>query len=183
MLPLNLPNLLTLSRILLALVFFVFVLREVWPTAFWLFVTAVFTDLMDGTAARLLNKKTRAGAILDGVADKILMSLGFISLTAKGWLPLWLTLLVLSKDLMVTFGVIFFGLKKINLTYRATILSKTATFFQALALSFALINASFGTGDTVYGYDRLLAALLTILAAVQYFSIGLGLLKETKCAK
>ncbi|MBI2083650.1 MAG: CDP-alcohol phosphatidyltransferase family protein [Deltaproteobacteria bacterium] len=179
----NLPNLLTGSRVILGGVFLFFVLQDVWPTAFWIFLVAAATDLIDGAVARLFDQKTQAGAILDGAADKILMSLGFVSLTAKGWLPLWLTVFVLLKDLMVTGGIVYFRIKKVALTYHASILSKSATFFQILTLSFALLNASFGVGDFVYGYDRLLAGLLTAMATIQYFYMGLGILRESQCAR
>lgn len=180
---LNIPNLLTGSRVILGGVFLFFVLGNRWPTAFWLFLSAAATDVVDGTVARLLHQKTQAGAILDGAADKLLMSFGFISLTIKGWLPLWLTLLVLAKDLMVTGGIIYFRAKKVSLVYRATIVSKLATFFQIITLSLALLNASFGIGDYVYGYERLLAGFLTVLAMGQYFYMGLKILKESRCAK
>lgn len=178
----SLPNLLTGSRVILGGVFLFFVLGNRWPAALWLFLSAAATDLLDGTLARLLHQKTQFGAILDGAADKILMSFGFISLTIKGWLPLWLAVVVLAKDLMVTGGILYFRTRRVPLVYHATIVSKLATFFQILSLSFALLNASFGIGDYIHGTERLLAGLLTFLAMAQYFHLGLKILKDSRCA-
>lgn len=175
--PWNIPNLLTVSRLLLSFVFLFFGVRQSWGIAFWIFMIASLTDLIDGTVARLLKQWSEGGAVLDPLADKLLMFFGYLSLTLGGWLPVWLTVLVVGRDLMIGGGVLLLKLKRIVVEYRPTRLSKATTFCQMLAACLALIAAAYRTGDWAFGYDRMLAGALTLVTTVQYFGIGLRVLR------
>lgn len=173
----NLPNTLTLIRIVLSVPFLVFALRGDWLTAFWLFAIGASTDMIDGALARLLRQKTRLGTFLDPAADKLLMLFGFISLSRSGALPLWLAVLVIARDLMISGGVIFFCYRKKELTIRPTLTSKGTTAFQIATLGYALLAVTFGIdlpgGSWLVG----VTGLLTAISWYQYFRIGLKILK------
>ncbi len=175
----NLPNILTLSRFVIAALFLYYAVHEDWRIALWLFASGALTDMIDGTIARLFKQKTAMGAFLDPMADKILMFSGFMILAFKGGMPVWLTGLVVLRDLMITFGILFFYLRGTAIPYEPTWLSKVTTLSQILTLSLALAALAYQTGDLVYGYDRLLAGVLTLMTLFQYLFRGLNILKES----
>lgn len=119
---LNLPNTLTLSRIILVVVY---TLALTWDgsvslhtneitggwfepisitacIALWAFVVAAITDFFDGYLARKYNLVTSFGKLIDPLADKILVSAGFIYLTAVGMCPFWVTILIIFREFLVT---------------------------------------------------------------------------------
>ena len=103
---LTIPNFLTLLRLLAVPVFLYASFRGDFRLAFILFVSAAFTDLLDGWVARRLNQKSRLGAILDPAADKTMMVCGFLFYTLRAGLPrigipAWLTFLVFVRDFVI----------------------------------------------------------------------------------
>ncbi len=95
---LTLPNALTASRIVLAPVFLVLYARGDTVRALAAFAAAAATDVLDGLAARVLGQRSRLGEFLDPIADKFLAACALIALWQRGRLPLWLPLLVVSRD-------------------------------------------------------------------------------------
>ncbi len=100
----TLPNLLTLSRLLLAPVVAWRLLAHDVEGAFWLFVLAAITDLLDGNLARWLNQRSVLGAWLDPIADKVMLLTTFAMLALTGLLPMWLLYLVLA-DVALDLGL------------------------------------------------------------------------------
>lgn len=104
----NLPNLLTVVRILLVPVFLVLLVGQggVDPTwrvwAFFVFVVAMLTDWIDGALARRWNMITDFGKIADPIADKALMAAALIGLWVVGTLPLWVPVIILVRELGIT---------------------------------------------------------------------------------
>lgn len=176
----NLPNILTLIRFILSFLLLWALLVTRWSWALWLFLVGSATDMIDGALARLLHQKTRIGAFLDPMADKLLLFFAFLLLTIHGWIPVWITSLVILRDLMITGGIFFLHYKKVRVDFHPTLVSKANTFCQMLVLTIALMNAAYQTGDLVYGYDRLLVGLLTVISGVQYFQTGLRFLREAR---
>ena len=179
----NLPTLITLSRIVLAVVFLVSALRGDWQRACWLFAAAAATDMLDGALARLLKQKTRLGSFLDPAADKLLMFFGFVSLTGQGWLPVWLTTLVILRDLMISGGVFYFLFRGTFFNVRPTLISKGTTFLQIATLGYALLAAGPGIRPAFGEWVRALAALFTVVSGCQYFRMGLRILKGSYAEK
>lgn len=172
----NLPNSLTLLRLVVAVVYLLLALQGEWRTAFWLFVIGGFTDMVDGALARLLRQKTRTGAILDPAADKLLMFFGFLSLLLVGGVPVWFFWLVFLRDLMISAGVLYFCLKKIYIEYRPTLLSKATTLAQIITLVLALGHAAYQWPQRPLSYW--ITGFLTACSGIQYVGMGLGLLKK-----
>jgi len=142
---LNLPNLITITRLFLTALFVVAV--SIGGTA-WAYVAAItffvaaVSDYLDGYLARKLNLVTALGKLLDPLADKILVCSGFVYLTAAGFCPVWVTCVILGREFMVT------GLRQIaveqNVVLAADNLGKWKTTTQLIYLIGYLTHLSFG---------------------------------------
>ncbi len=101
----TLPNLLTLSRIVLAFLLWPFLFWDfVWAKTFALvtFIVASLTDLFDGQLARSQKNATAFGAIMDPIADKVLILTAFFAFVRLGILPFWLVLVIFVRETIVT---------------------------------------------------------------------------------
>lgn len=103
---LSIPNQLTLFRLLVLPFILITMIYKQHHTALWLFVAAGLTDAVDGLVARRFNQKTRLGAFLDPMADKLLLSSAFVVQALIGVLPWWVAILVLSRDLIIMATVV-----------------------------------------------------------------------------
>ena len=102
----NVPNSLTILRILLIPVYVGFLVYEQYDYALLVLFVAGVTDGLDGTIARVANQRTQLGAVLDPLADKLLLTTGFITLSFMHLIPLWVTILVVSRDLILMLGTV-----------------------------------------------------------------------------
>ena len=98
----NLPNVLTSLRILFIPVFAWLVLSERWWWAFGLFVALMITDKLDGDIARARGLITDFGKIADPIADKALMITALVTLNIAGPLPVWVTVVIVARELGIT---------------------------------------------------------------------------------
>ncbi|SMC70261.1 CDP-diacylglycerol--glycerol-3-phosphate 3-phosphatidyltransferase [Janibacter indicus] len=173
--PWNLPNALTVMRILLVPVFVWLVLRhggDDTGTRWWawgVFAVAIITDRIDGDLARAKGLVTDFGKVADPIADKALTGAGFITLSMIGEIPWWITVVILARELGITlmrFWVIRHGVMP------ASRGGKLKTFLQALAIGlFVLPLATFPLEQLWRGlaWVILLAALVvTVATAVDY---------------
>src|SRR5208337_2979592 len=101
---LSVPNSITFIRIVIIPVFVTALVYNRVDYALWLFIVASFSDLLDGLLARMTNQQTRLGAFLDPLADKFLLVTSFILFSVYGWIPKWLAIAVISRDLIVVIG-------------------------------------------------------------------------------
>jgi cardiolipin synthase (CMP-forming) len=125
-------NQLTIARMALIPAFVILLLYEYRGWALVTFFTAGLTDLLDGLAARLTGEKTTLGAWLDPMADKLLLVTMFVMLTLPGVgsanrLPLWFTVLVISRDVAIVLTVAVINLAVGRRTFRPSIFGKIAT--------------------------------------------------------
>ena len=101
----NIPNLICLARIVLVIP----IVRSLWQEQFLLslllIIIAGLSDILDGYLAKKNNWRSYLGAVLDPAADKILLVSLFLTLQSMGLIPLWLTLTVIARDLMIVFGL------------------------------------------------------------------------------
>ena len=127
---LNLPNLFTLARLILA----PFVAADIWNgrygRAIVLFFMAGFTDVVDGLLARRMGESTKAGAYFDPIADKILLSVIYISLGVVHAMPWWIVGIVFGRDILIlamaAYGLAFTSLRK----FPPSVWGKLSTFVQ-----------------------------------------------------
>ena len=130
--PLNLANQLTLLRLALVPAFALLTLYGELGWALVVFVVAGITDGLDGLVARMTNQRTAVGAWLDPMADKLLLLTTFIVLSLPGIgltnrLPLWLTVLIISRDIVIVLTVAVITLALGPRVFKPTIYGKAAT--------------------------------------------------------
>jgi CDP-diacylglycerol--glycerol-3-phosphate 3-phosphatidyltransferase len=148
----NLPNQLTVARLVLTFVFVALLSIETLPfaktAAFLVFGVAAFTDFLDGYLARKNQLITNFGKLMDPLADKILMCAGFIMLTRLELIPAWIVIAILSREFLVT------GLRLVasaeGVVLAADNLGKYKTIFQIVAILYFLLYLS--TGESVFGF-------------------------------
>lgn len=126
----NIPNSLTLLRILLIPVYIGLLIYEKFDGALIVLAVAGVTDGLDGTIARVANQRTRLGAFLDPLADKLLLTSGFITLSIIHVIPSWVTIVVVSRDVMLLLGTAVAELTEFEIDITPTILGKGTTFLQ-----------------------------------------------------
>lgn len=167
----TIPNALTMARILLTPFFVVFFLDGNYIGALSMFFLAGLSDALDGLLARLLDQRSALGAILDPLADKILLVTSFICLAHAGWIPLWLAVLVVSRDVIILGGIAlltFWG-RDMRQSIQPSLISKLTT-----ATQMALVLTGFLVGMDVWGGagEALLAGLIWIAGALTIVSGG-----------
>jgi len=137
---LNLPNCLTLFRILTIPVFLLLLTYSYFWQALLVFAIGGFTDFFDGFFARRMNQQTALGAYLDPVADKLLVITSFIILGSMGGIPVWLAVVVVLRDLLIVmgYGIIYFLIEE-RLPVRPSLIGKWSTTLQLLTLAVALL--------------------------------------------
>ena len=136
----NLPNALTVLRLLLVPVFIILGLQQSWPAlwaSFIVFAIAAITDRFDGKLARSWGQITDFGRIADPIADKALTLCGFGLLSYQGFLPWWLTILIAMRELGITAMRAFFLRRGVVVS--ANQAGKLKTFMQMVALGTLLI--------------------------------------------
>ena len=138
---LNLPNFLTLLRIIAIPIFLIFLTDGRVGAALVTFVLAGITDSVDGAIARLTNTRTTLGAYMDPLADKMLILSAFVVLALMGVVPHWLTVVVISRDVIILIGYLtLFLLTQQLMEIRPSAISKAATFLHLVTLSAVLLS-------------------------------------------
>jgi cardiolipin synthase len=128
------PNMLTMGRLFALPFLVILILDRHWVVGFWLMMLAGITDAFDGLLARWLDQHTRLGQYLDPIADKLLLSTLFITLTTVGLIPRYVTVLVFSRDLgILLISTLLFVTNTLK-DFRPSLLGKTNTFFQIVAV-------------------------------------------------
>jgi cardiolipin synthase len=179
---LALPNLLSLSRILLTPVFvWMMIAKRPWE-AFFVFLAAGATDALDGFAARRLNLKTSTGLWLDPAGDKILLTAAFITLSIPALarpntLPLWLTGICVGRDVVIAGTALLIVLLRGMRTFKPVLAGKASTICQVLVLYVVLFFNAVGRSPAALLWLYLLTAALTLISWVQYGFRGLAMLR------
>jgi cardiolipin synthase len=157
----------TVGRLLMVLPLVWLIAAEHFVVAFWVFVAAGLSDVVDGYIAKNFNARTVLGAYLDPLADKLLLNGIYVALALIGWLPVWLVLLVISRDVLIVLGVIL--IQRRNPVFRATplLIGKANTFAQLL-LAACLLAHGAGLVD-IAGW---IAPLIWLVAATTVLSAG-----------
>ena len=184
----NLPNLLTISRIVvIPVIFLSLYINSFWWTMFIaiLFVAAAVTDYFDGYLARSRNETSAFGRLLDPIADKLLVASALVVILAKPNM-VWSTLtyipavIILCREILVS-GLREF-LREVNVGLPVTRLAKWKTGFQMTALSMMLLKGFFywgGIGEVLLW----IAGVLTFITGYQYFQKSLDYVKEIEAKK
>lgn len=173
---LNLPNFLTLLRLLAIPVFLILLMDARWAEALGVFVAAGVTDALDGAIARLTHTKTTLGAYLDPAADKLLLMAAFLALGFMQEVPRWLVVVVLSRDVILVLGYfLLFVMTQNAMEVRPSIAGKLSTFLQLSTVAAVLTTRIQPTllpaaTETVLCW---VTGLVTAIAGLQYMARGL----------
>ena len=132
----NIPNSLTILRILLVPVYIGFMTYGLYGFALLTLLVAGLTDAVDGYLARKLNQRTRLGTLLDPLADKVLLTSSFIALSVLHLVPSWVVILVVSRDVILLLGTAVAHVTNTPIDVTPTFLGKGTTLFQ---LSYVLL--------------------------------------------
>jgi cardiolipin synthase len=179
----KLPNELTLFRILLTPIILVAILYNNLNWAFYSYVLAVITDFFDGYIARKRKEVTNLGKIMDPLADKFLSIILYVSLSIKtlGYInvvPLWLTVFIVAKDIIIVSGVVFLFLLKENIIIKVNIYGKLSTVFQDFTIFMVLLFNFLKKPCDYLLYLYLITLIITLIAAYSYIKLGFKILAE-----
>ncbi|MCX7634675.1 MAG: CDP-alcohol phosphatidyltransferase family protein, partial [Syntrophales bacterium] len=123
----NVPNALTVLRILLVPVIVILLMQGSFFKALVLLTISGITDGLDGFLARFLNQQTVLGAYLDPIADKALLMSCFITLAIKHVIPGWLSVIVISRDCIILIGISVLVIMSVPLEIKPSFVSKVTT--------------------------------------------------------
>jgi cardiolipin synthase (CMP-forming) len=183
---LNIPNALTLLRLLLIPVFLIASFRGLFLVALVVFVTAAVTDIFDGFIARRLNQRSRAGAILDPAADKTMMICGFLYYTLAPnvalRIPGWLTFTVFVRDfLIVIFAYLLYTRVQVT-RFPPSAAGKTSTVLQAVTLGAVIAVNAFAPLRWLAELMFRVALLITLFSGGDYIRRAKRMLLESAAA-
>jgi cardiolipin synthase len=169
----NLPNSLTMLRIFLIPFFIGFLTYERYDWALGALLIAGVTDVLDGVIARLADQRTKLGAYLDPLADKMLLTSAFVTLSVLHLVPVWIAIVVVSRDLIIVAGTLLLHVTQTPLEVVPTALGKGTTLVQLSYLVLVLI--------LIYRHEEVgqllpllvLMLTLTIVSGLQYVYRGI----------
>lgn len=168
----NLPNLISMARLLAVPLAVWLILRGYMEAAFWLFVAAGISDAVDGYLARVLNARTLVGTYLDPIADKALLVCMFVTLGFVERIDIWLVILVVSRDVMIVGGVILAYVLAHPFRADPSFLSKINTTVQIVFIGYILARFGLGWGlvDGTWIVDGLAiaTAATTVISGAGY---------------
>lgn len=178
---LNLPNFLTLIRILTIPFFLLLLVYHRYLEALAIFILGGVTDFLDGLAARWMNQQTALGAYLDPAADKLLVISSFVMLGIMNGVPLWLAVVVVSRDILIVVGYgLIYLLVEARPQVRPTSIGKWSTGLQLVTIGVALALLHDPKLLPTVLRDLLIGAtaLATVVSGFQYIYRGLMWLQE-----
>jgi len=164
----NWANRLTVFRIILVPGFVMAILYKRLDVALIIFVVAAISDALDGYIARVRNEKTSFGAVLDPIADKLLIVSAFICFSLVSGLPeyikmpIYVPLIVVSRDVLILLGAVTIYLLTGSLKVRPSVLGKVTVFFQMLTI----ISLLFGFVYSNWLWN--MTVVLTVVSGLDY---------------
>ncbi len=161
---LNIPNIITLGRILLVPIIVWAIASSQMEIAFAIFVIAGVSDAVDGFLAKRFNMASELGALLDPLADKALLVSIYVALGIWGAVPRWIVILVVSRDIMIVAAVIVSWLFGKPIPMKPLMVSKLNTVAQVAFA--ALVLAALGFGFQPRPYDLILMGFVTVFTLV-----------------
>lgn len=164
----TLANRITILRIILIPIFIIALLHKQHTLSAVIFSFTIITDALDGFVARQRRQKTPLGSFLDPMADKLLMFSSFLTLTYLNIIPLWIFVVILSRDFLIVLGWTIIYLITNSTEVKPRLLGKLTTIFQMLAIWLILL------GLPAYWSDKLLliTTAITVLSGLDYILIG-----------
>ncbi len=175
----NIPNIISMMRILLVPLLVIFLLQGKIYLALLVFFLAGLSDALDGFLARMLQQKTSIGAFIDPLADKLLINTAFVTLAILGIMPDWLAVLVVSRDIIILVGTLVLMLTGRAMKIRPTLDSKINTVTQLGCVCFFLAFDLLGSLQAWAQTILVVTAIFTIVSGLRYIVIGFRILGKT----
>jgi cardiolipin synthase (CMP-forming) len=168
----NIPNFITLGRVISVPVIFWLLLNDRPQIAFYAFLAAGVSDAVDGYLAKRFNWTSELGAYLDPLADKILILSIYIALAVSAHIPLWLVIAVVSRDILILLAVLLSWLVDRPFVIKPLAISKVNTAAQLILATTVLGDNAFGLG---LGMTRevlvWIAGISTVLSFTAYLRL------------
>jgi cardiolipin synthase len=182
---LNVPNAISVSRMLFIPVFIYLIVTGKMSGAFIIFLIAACSDFLDGMAARLLNQKTKLGTFLDPMGDKALLTTAYIILTFPKFnfpnvIPVWLTTVVIGRDLLILAGSIYAFKHLGRKSFPPILMGKISTISQMGVPLLVLYLNSIDSTTPYLLWLYLLTMLVTLVSGIKYVRIGSKWASEAK---
>jgi cardiolipin synthase len=176
----NIPNAITVVRIILVPVMLCFLVEGRELLALLVFLTAAISDGLDGLIAKVLHQQTRLGAFLDPIADKFLLSTAFIVLAVLGSVPIWLAIMVVSRDLLIMTGIGILAWDNDFPEIKPTVDGKITTLLQISTIGFLLAQQYVGPYQRLHFPLIVITGLFTAISGTRYMLIGFRLIGGNK---
>jgi len=177
-LPINIPNILTVLRILIAPLFVIFLLKGMTQFALLAFALAGISDGLDGLIARYFDQRTTLGSYLDPIADKLLLTSAFVSLAVFKFIPGWLAVIVISRDVVIMIGFAIFSINNIVVKIKPSLVGKCTTVIQLATVFLVLLDPKIIGAFYMKWSLFWSVAVSTILSGLHYMYVGLNILQE-----
>ncbi len=148
-----------------------------------IFLLAAVSDFFDGFVARVFNQKSMLGSYLDPIADKLLLASSFVVLALKEIIPSWLTVIVISRDVLISLGILVLFLTSYKVEIKPSIISKITTTFQIFTVLFALFGNRFFSVTQLMSFLIVATAVLTLVSGFHYIYRGIKIVgkEEQRC--
>lgn len=173
----NIPNILTVLRILVTPFFVILLLKESYFMALMVFTLAGISDGVDGMIARYFNQRTILGAYLDPLADKMLLVAAYASLAMLNRIPDWLAVIVISRDVIIVLGIAIFTITHLEYEIRPSLLSKVTTFTQIATILITLMAQAYKPTAVFLPSLIWITAGITMCSGLHYLYVGLNILQ------
>tara|TARA_R110001592_G_scaffold52511_8_gene160703 strand:+ start:19502 stop:20062 length:561 start_codon:yes stop_codon:yes gene_type:complete len=165
----QIPNILTVLRIILILPFALAVYQANYLNALIIFFIAGLSDGVDGFLARQFNWKSRFGAIADPLADKLLLITAYVMLMWTNQLPVWLLILILGRDLIIVIGALLYHYFVSHYEIKPSLFGKACTLIQIVYVLTLIISlAGWPMPIWAIDYGLYLVALITSISGLHY---------------
>lgn len=170
----HLPNILTSLRLVAAPAVAALLFLGDYAIAFAVFAAAGLSDAVDGYLAKRFGFSTRFGRILDPIADKALMFAAFVMLAILGEVPLWLVVLMIGRDALITLGLFVGVAAQAPIRVQPLVLGKLCAALQVFYVALHLGALAFGFPlDAITPYDAYALAIVALASTLDYTGIWL----------
>ena len=182
---LTLANFLTILRLILIPVFVTALYYKNFGYALAIFFASAVTDGLDGLAARALNQKTQLGAILDPIADKLLLVTAFVVCSQKRFtlldpIPFWLTAAAISRDIFIVVGALIINMITGFTGFRPSLPGKISTVVQLGAVTVFLAANAIGCCANYLNWIYYLTFAITVFSGLHYVFHANQLMNENQ---
>ncbi|MBI5180625.1 MAG: CDP-alcohol phosphatidyltransferase family protein, partial [Nitrospirae bacterium] len=157
-----------------------FLVYKYYGYAFAIFLLAGISDGLDGFIARSSKQKTKLGTFLDPMADKLLLTASFVTLTALHLIPVWVSIIVISRDIIIIIGALMLILFQDDLKVSPSLTGKATTLFQILYIVLLLLFIV--TGKSIDNIKPIMwiMIVITIASGAQYIYLWFKLLNTNE---